>query len=132
MSIEIISKENNMKLLRYNNTICRLPNWIFNEPYVEKELLEEEIDISKNSKPIDIRLLDVYQNKYYPISVPIHITSDQLKEEFFKLDQKYNPLEVQIRLIYNGCEIKSTHTLYQHQPKHKGVIQVIVNKNVID
>ena len=37
-NIEVCSKEGNMKLLKYDNTYFRLPNWIFNDPLIGKKM----------------------------------------------------------------------------------------------
>lgn len=133
--LEICSKEGNMKLLKYNNTYFRIPNWIFNDPLIEKKMnikSENRIELPKKEENEVLSLVDVYKNKKYVIRYNQDLTGNEIKDQYSKILQQEDSniidlSQLKIRLIYNGCEIKNTETLFNHNVKPKSFIQIIVS-----
>lgn len=121
LNISIACKEGNMKMLRKGSMLIRLPNWAFNEPYIEKVLV-------KNSEEqiVDLKISDFYGNKQYNISCSNHISSETLKtliRGVMSLDESSK-----IRVLFKGCELIDIQHLYEHGLKNKSIIQVVIQK----
>ena len=134
-AIEVCSKEGNMKLLKYDSTYFRIPNWIFNDPLIEKIMKNKSrggIELPKVAENEVLSLVDVYKNKKYVIKYNQELTGNEIKEKYSKILQQEdsNIIDLsllKIRLIYNGCEIKNNESLFNHNIKPKSFIQIVVS-----
>lgn len=117
--------ENSLKFCYDNSGHCyRVPNWCFNDPYVEKEFkkFSELMEI----EDIHIILSEVYKNKSFMLKIKQSATGNEIKKIYMdSLQEDINKFK--LRLIYNGFEIQDNQTLFEHNIQNEGMIQIVKN-----
>ena len=111
-----------------NNVIFRLPNFVVNDAYVEKELSDVVKD--KNEK-LNVYLYDLYDNRKVKVNLSFVNTGCELKSLFKSNCLNGHENSYKIRLLFGGAEIKDEHTLSQHKIEEGYTIQVMKTK-IID
>lgn len=105
-----------------------VPNYCINDPYFEKELLN---DSSNDNTLIKLFLYEASQNITLQFQVNNNITGSELKE-YFRKGAKIKKKKFNLRLFFSGSEIKDEHYLYQHKLENDFKIQVMkvpINNN---
>lgn len=108
--------------------IYRVPNWCINDPYYEKAL---NLERNSSVKMLKIVIQDIYDKSLkVDLEVMDDVQSQELKRLFFINTMPNDELlsSYKLRLIYKGCELKDTETLYEHSIPSGSVILLVKNK----
>jgi hypothetical protein len=122
--------KNNMKTLEGCINICkdnqgnifRVPNYCINDPYFELELLDKDKDKGEN---IEIKLLDIVNQKNNKINVADNITGEELIKKYAE-DENIDLTKNKIKLLFGGGIIKEDETLFQHKVQNGFTIQICI------
>jgi hypothetical protein len=102
-----------------------IPNFCINDPYFEKEILNEK-PLDQNKK-INVNLYDLYENKTMSLKLPIIIKGIEIKKLYCEITH-IQISDFKIRIFFGGAEIIDDQFLYQHKLQDGFTIQLIRNK----
>ena len=97
-----------------------VPNYCINDPFFERQIKTKK---NVEEKKVKIKLFEPTDNIDEEKSVPNTMTGKELKE-FFKKEHNIGD-NFNLRMFFQGVEIKDEHTLYQHNLKTGYKIQVM-------
>ena len=121
-----IFQDNSLKYLYDDNGNCyRIPNWSFNDPYVERDFLK--IEDCKLESELTIIISEAYNMKDYQFKVKNTSTIGEIKNvfmEYLQLDLS----QYKIRAIYSGFEVKDNQTLFELNVQNEARIMLVKNK----
>jgi hypothetical protein len=112
-------------LIDETNYIYHLPNFVINDPYLEKELCEAK---KNENETLNVYMYDLYENKKIKVNLNFFMTGIDLKNIFKKNCLNGDENNYKIRLLFGGSEIKDEQTLSQHKVEDGYTIQVMKNK----
>lgn len=109
--------------------IYRVPNYCINDPYFEKIISNNPVNLeTRKSKLIKIKLFDFYNssNRSYEVDVDDNITGREIKLIFCKKENLDESLVENIRLFFGGAEILDHHLLYMHNVRNDYTVLVML------
>mmetsp|Transcript_25328 Transcript_25328/g.26384 ORF Transcript_25328/g.26384 Transcript_25328/m.26384 type:complete len:253 (-) Transcript_25328:8-766(-) len=102
----------------------RVPNWCFNDPYVEKEL--KQISEITDIQLITIKLVEAYTFKEANLTISQQANGGELKELYMETIQE-DIKNYKLRILCNGFEIEDDKTLFQYGIENNYNLQLVKN-----
>jgi hypothetical protein len=132
-NIEVFLKTHNLIIIGDCLNLCmdnkgnyyELPNYIINDPYFEKELLNDSENI--NNEFIDIILMNFQDNLKTKVNICTNLTFNEVKLKYSEIE-KIDLKRFRLKFYFGGSELKEDQQIFMYKIKSGYTIQVLKNE----